>query len=488
MLKQMFATKSLEMLQEEMDYGEHRLRRILGPVALTSLGVGAIIGAGIFVIVGLAARDYAGPSLILSFVVAGLGCTFAALCYAEFAAMTPVAGSAYTYAYASLGEFAAWIIGWDLILEYSVASAAVAHGWSEYFLKFLEIFNLHFPAFLASDPISSKGAAWINLPAFLIIWVITIILVKGIKESAGFNAAMVILKLGIVLVVICGGVFLVKPANWTPFIPPEFGYAGIMAGAAYVFFAYIGFDSISTHAEEAVNPKKDVPIGIIASLAICTVLYILVAAVLTGMVPYKEIDIGAPLASAFAVHGWNTITIIISIGAVAGITSVLLVMLLSQPRVFLAMARDGLMPRSIFAAVHPVFKTPHRATILTGTAVSLLAAFIPLGILAKLVNIGTLLAFTIVCASVLIMRNARPDHPRPFRCPLVPLIPVLGILFNVGMMIALGWENWLRLIIWLAIGFFIYFLYGRHHSVLSKEREEERDELHSRYEADHSKD
>ncbi len=485
----MLATKSLEMLQEEMDSGEHRLRRILGPVALTSLGVGAIIGTGIFVLVGLTAKTMAGPSLMLSFVVSGLGCGFAAFCYAEFAAMTPVAGSAYTYAYATLGEVFAWIIGWDLILEYAVGSATVAHGWSKYFLKLLEVFHIHVPSFLANDPLTVKNtietlppiiqgayigggcpiSAWFNLPAFLIVWIITIILVKGIRESAGFNSAMVIFKLIIVFIVIVAGAFLVDPKNWNPFIPPEFGWPGVMTGAAYVFFAYIGFDSISTHAEEAINPKKDVPIGIVASLGICTLLYIAVAAVLTGMVPYKMIDVEAPVASAFSVHGWNFIVFIVALGAITGITSVLLVMMLSQPRIFLAMSRDGLMPKHIFAVVHPVFKTPHRATLLMGVVVSLGASLVPLEDLAHLVNIGTLLAFTIVCASVWLMRHMRPDHPRPFRCPMVPLIPILGIAFNLGMMIYLGWMTWLRLFIWLFIGFIIYLLYGRHNSVMHKQ-------------------
>ncbi|MEQ8221777.1 MAG: amino acid permease [Candidatus Eremiobacterota bacterium] len=489
LFKQMFATKSLEMLQEEMDSGEHRLRRILGPVALTSLGVGAIIGTGIFVLVGLTAKTMAGPSLMLSFIVSGLGCAFAAFCYAEFAAMTPVAGSAYTYAYATLGEVFAWIIGWDLILEYAVGSATVAHGWSKYFLKLLEVFNLHVPGYLTNDPLTTKhivthlpamvqgayigsGApvsSWFNLPAFLIVWIITIILVKGIRESAGFNSAMVIFKVAIVFVVIIAGSFFIDTKNWHPFIPPEFGFPGVMKGAAYVFFAYIGFDSISTHAEEAVNPKRDVPIGIVASLAICTLLYILVAGVLTGMVPYKMIDIEAPVASAFSAVGWNSIVFIVSLGAIAGITSVLLVMMLSQPRIFLAMSRDGLMPKHIFAVVHPVFKTPHRATLLMGIVVSLGASLVPLEDLAYLVNIGTLLAFVIVCASVWLMRHVRPDHPRPFKCPWVPVVPFLGIAFNLGMMVYLGWMTWLRLFVWLFIGFIIYILYGRHHSVMHKQ-------------------
>jgi APA family basic amino acid/polyamine antiporter len=465
-------TKSVEVLLAELA-GEHQLRRVLGPVALTALGVGAIIGAGIFVLTGFAANQYAGPALALSFVIAGIGCALAALCYAEFAAMVPVAGSAYTYAYATLGELFAWIIGWDLVLEYAVASSTVAHGWSHYFVSFLGIFGVELPAMWIQNPFDYDPASgtWIltgavcNVPAGLVVLLVTIVLVIGIRESATFNAAMVVLKLVVVLFVIALGAGYVETRNWTPFMPN--GVPGVLKGAAYIFFAYIGFDSVSTHAEEARNPQRDVPIGIIASLLVCTVLYILVAGVLTGMVPYDKIDIDAPVARAFGARGLHTAEFLISLGAVVGITSVLLVLLLSQARVLLAMARDGLIPKSFFAAVHPRFRTPHKATILTGVIVAIIGAIFPLKLLADLVNIGTLMAFVIVCAAVIVMRRTNPQLHRPFRTPLVPWVPLAGIGMNMAMMFSLGWENWLRLAGWLLIGFVIYFAYGRHHSVLA---------------------
>jgi basic amino acid/polyamine antiporter, APA family len=492
-MKQIFARKPLELLLEEMK-GENRLRRILGPVALTSLGVGAIIGTGIFVLTGVAAHDKAGPAIILSFVVAGIACVFAALCYAEFASMVPVAGSAYTYAYATLGELFAWIIGWDLILEYAVASATVAHGWSAYFQDLIGIFGFKISPNLQRAPfdfnpdtglLASTGTV-LDLPAIIIAAIITVILVKGIKESTSFNATMVIIKLVVVLFVIVVGAFYVVPENWQPFAP--FGYTGIsffgktlfgqeglggapvgmLAASATIFFAYIGFDSISTHAEEAKNPKRDVPIGIITSLLLCTVLYIAVAAIITGMVPYDKINIDAPVSNAFAQVGLPWAQLLISFGALAGITSVLLVMMLSQPRIFLAMARDGLVPPSIFGAVHDKFRTPWKSTILTGIFVAILGGFLPLRILAELVNIGTLFAFVIVCAAVLIMRKTHPKADRPFRAPFVPLVPILGIATCLLLMFSLPEENWLRLFIWLAIGACIYVFYGRKHSVMHK--------------------
>jgi basic amino acid/polyamine antiporter, APA family len=495
MRKQLFATKPLAMLLEEMK-GENRLRRILGPVQLSSLGVGAIIGTGIFVLTGQAAHDKAGPALILSFVVSGIACVFAALCYAEFASMVPVAGSAYTYAYATMGELFAWIIGWDLVLEYTVVSATVAHGWSAYFQDFIGIFGLKIPHGLHTAPfdynpalgkIVSTGTI-LDLPAIIITIVITFILVKGIRESASFNATMVGIKVVIVLMVIGVGAFYVNPANWHPFAP--FGFSGLsffgktlvgqtdaggqplgmLAGAAIIFFAYIGFDSVSTHAEEAKNPQKDVPIGIVASLAICTVLYILVSAILTGMVPYHQINIDAPVSDAFRQVGLPWAQFLISLGALAGITSVLLVMMLSQPRVLLAIARDGLLPASIFGAIHEKFRTPWKSTILTGIVVAILGAFLPLRILAELTNIGTLLAFVIVCISVLIMRYTNPNAERPFRAPFGIVVPILGIAFCLMLMFSLPGQNWLRLFVWLAIGFVIYFGYGRFHSVMAKDR------------------
>ncbi|MBI5375045.1 MAG: amino acid permease [Candidatus Schekmanbacteria bacterium] len=490
---QLFIKKPIKLLLEEMA-GEHQLRRILGPVQLTSLGVGAIIGTGIFVLTGVAAHDITGPALMLSFVVSGLACIFAALCYAEFASMVPVAGSAYTYTYATMGELFAWIIGWDLVLEYAVASSTVAHGWSKYFQDLLSVFGLKLPRFIANAPFDynpqtgtfiATGNGF-DLPAIVIVAIITMVLIKGIKESASFNAAMVILKVLIVFFVIGVGAFYVNPDNWHPFAP--FGLTGIsffgktvagqtgkggeplgmMAGAAIIFFAYIGFDSISTHAEEAKNPKRDIPISIISSLILCTFLYIAVSAVLTGMVRYDEININAPVSNAFGKVGLPWAQFLISIGAITGITSVLLVMMLSQPRVLLAMARDGLLPSKFFGAVHKRFRTPWKSTILTGIFVGLLAAFVPLRILAELVNIGTLLAFVIVCGAVLIMRKTNPDAERPFRAPFVPLVPILGILICLMLMFSLPAENWLRLFVWLAIGLVIYFCYGRKHSVMAR--------------------
>ena len=487
----LFAKKPVQQLLEEME-GENRLRRVLGPVQLSSLGIGAIIGTGIFVLTGVAAHDKTGPALILSFVVAGLACIFAALCYAEFASMVPVAGSAYTYAYATLGELFAWIVGWDLVLEYAVASATVAHGWSHYFQDFIGIFNVHLPNVLTNAPFDfspdtgqliSTGK-FLDFPALVITAIITAILVKGIQESASFNAAMVGVKLVIVFMVIIVGGMYVDTRNWHPFAP--FGLTGVaffgntilgqtgkggeplgmLAGAAKIFFDYIGFDSVSTHAEEARNPRRDVPIGIISSLIICTLLYIAVSAVLTGMVPYDKINIDAPVSNAFAQVGLTWAQFLISLGALTGITSVLLVLMLSQPRVMLAMARDRLIPPSFFGAIHDRFRTPWKSTILTGIFVAVLGSLLPLRILAELVNIGTLLAFVIVCAAVLIMRRTNPELHRPFKAPLFPWTPILGIAICLLLMLSLPSENWLRLIVWLLIGFTIYFTYGKKHSAL----------------------
>src|SRR5713226_477045 len=510
MASQLFRTKPLSLLLEEM-MGENRLRRILGPVQLTALGVGAIIGTGIFILTGVAAHDRTGPALMLSFVMAGLACVFAALCYAEFASMVPVAGSAYTYAYATLGELFAWIIGWDLILEYAVGSATVAHGWSAHFQEFIPIFHEGISAIPAKIPhifhsapinycvnVDVKGGcphtgfvatgSYFDLPAILITFILTVILVKGIRESASFNAIMVGIKLIIVLMVIGIGVFYINPANWHPFAPHGytgvsfFGHTllgehaeggqplGMFAGAAIIFFAYIGFDSVSVHSEEARKPAKDVPIGIIASLIICTILYILVAGVLTGMVPSKDINIDAPVVDAFRRAGLTWMQYLVAFGAMTGITSVLLVMMLSQPRVMLALGRDGLVPNSFFGAIHPKFRTPWKSTILTGLFVASMAGLIPLSILAEMTSIGTLFAFVIVCGAVLVMRRTNPNANRPFRAPLVPLIPILGILTCLLLMFSLPAENWYRLIIWLVIGFNIYFLYGRRHSVMSDQR------------------
>jgi basic amino acid/polyamine antiporter, APA family len=493
-LKQLFHTKSLKVLLEDMKESES-LHRALGPVALTALGVGAIIGAGIFVATGEAAKNTAGPALMVSYAVAGLTCVFAALCYAEFAAMAPVAGSAYTYAYATLGEIFAWIIGWDLILEYAVGAATVANGWSGYFKEVLGIFHLKLPLIISNSPIiynKTTGAfeqtgAWVNLPAVIITGIVTIILVRGIKESANFNALMVFIKLAAVLFVILVGAFYIVPENWKPFAP--FGWTGLgffgqpvlgnstpkgeplgmLAGAAIIFFAYIGFDSVSTHAEEAKNPQRDVPIGIIVSLVLCTLLYIAVVAVLTGMVKYDKLDPNAGVSSAFKSAGLPWAEFIIASAGVAGITSVLLVMMLSAPRVFMAMARDGLVPKKFFADIHPKYKTPWKSTILIGLFVATLSGLLPIDMLLHLTNIGTLFAFVIVCAAVLVMRRTNPNAVRPFRCPMVPLIPVLGILSCLMLMFSLPFANWIRLFIWLALGMVIYFSYGMWNSVVGKQ-------------------
>jgi APA family basic amino acid/polyamine antiporter len=492
--------------------GDHRLKRALGPVTLTALGIGAIIGAGIFVSTGAAARNIAGPVLMISYVAAGITCIFAALCYAEFASMAPVAGSAYTYAYTTLGELMAWIIGWDLVLEYAVGSATVANGWSSYFQAVLAKLNIYLPGFLSGPPYTydeasghiipniikrtingqevNFGQGMINLPAILIVFIVTAVLVKGISESARFNALMVIIKVAAVIFVIAVGAFYVNPENWTRNFAPH-GYGGfsvfgirkwsigwddtagkplgMLAGAAIIFFAYIGFDSVSTHAEEAKKPQRDVPIGIMASLVVCTVLYVAVVAVLTGMVPFNQIDEGAGVSSAFKTIGLGWAEGIIATAGVAGITSVLLVMMLSGPRVFLAMARDGLVPQKFFADVHPRYRTPWKSTIAIGLFVSVLAGLLPITALLELANIGTLFAFAIVCGAVLIMRKTNPDAVRPFRCPFVPVVPILGIICCLVLMLSLPVGNWVRLVVWLAIGLVIYFTYGRFHSTLGKE-------------------
>jgi APA family basic amino acid/polyamine antiporter len=509
--KQLWARKPLEKLLPEAE-GEAGLRRVLGPVTLTALGVGAIIGAGIFVTTGRVAREEAGAAIVVSYAIAGFGCAMAALCYAEFAAMVPVAGSAYTYAYATLGELFAWIIGWDLVLEYAMSCATVASAWSGNLDEVLQAtFGWRIPTVIATDPFSAPGA-WINLPAVLVMALTTAVLVRGISESARVNAVLVGVKLAVTLLVIAFGVAYVSRSNWFgipvearevpadpaakwgvlgllglnrwllpldesvrgPFAP--YGLSGIMVGASIVFFSYLGFDSLSTHAEEARRPQRDVPIGILTSLGLCTALYIAVSAVITGMVPYPEINVRAAVAAAFTdladreKSAWlRLLAVLISGGALAGITSVLLVTFLSQSRIFLAMARDRLLPPRIFAAVHPRYRTPHLSTMLTGAIVCLFAAFTPIGQLQNLVNIGTLMAFIIVCAAVLILRRRRPDVPRPFRCPLLYVVAPLGMAMNFLMMLFLPWDTWLRLVVWLAIGLAIYFSYGHRQSELGRE-------------------
>jgi APA family basic amino acid/polyamine antiporter len=481
-----FRRKPVALLMDEMHGGE-RLHRRLGPFALMSLGIGATIGTGLYVSTGIVAREVAGPSLMLSFLLAAVGCGFAALCYSELASMVPVAGSAYTYAYATLGELIAWIIGWDLILEYAIGSCFVANGWSGYFDSLLQnMFHIHLDPRLLSPPWDydlgqqafilkyvtlsngSHALAWLNLPAVLVTFLITIVLVIGIKESAGFNVAMVLINVGVVFTVIGVGVSYIEPANWKPFLHQDHGWRGVALGAARIFIAYVGFDSISTHAEEARRPQRDLAIGIMGALMVCTVLYVAVAAVLTGMVPYREIDIAAPLAAALQSRGLTYAGGLVTIGILAGMTSSLLVGNLSQPRILLAMARDGLLPLSFFGAVHPTFKTPWKSTILVGVVVALGGALAPLGFLAELVSIGTLFAFVIVSAAVWILRISDPAVSRPFRVPFAPFVSLMGVLVNGTLMFWLGHDNWIRLLVWLMVGMLIYLGYSRHHSVLGR--------------------
>jgi basic amino acid/polyamine antiporter, APA family len=468
-------TKSIEQLVGDVEHGTKTLRRTLTAFDLTLLGIGAIIGTGIFVLTGTAAANQAGPGIVLSYVMAGLACGFAALCYAEFAAMIPIAGSAYTYSYATLGEVFAWMIGWDLILEYAVGSMTVAVGWSGYFQRILAGFGIHLPAWMTAAPGTQVvlpdggiATAVFNLPAMLIVLGIMVLLVIGVRESARFNAVMVTVKLAAVLFFIVVGASYVKPENWSPFAP--YGWSGIMTGAAVVFFAYIGFDAVSTTAEEAKNPSRDLPIGIIASLFICTALYLIVAGVLSGIVPVVQYRndvqfLNAPVGYALAVINKDWAAGLVSAGAVAGITSVLLVMLMSQPRIFFSMSRDQLLPAGV-SKVHPRFKTPYITTIITCVIVALVAGFVPIQILGEMTSIGTLFAFVIVSVAVPVLRAKRPDAQRPFKVPGGPIIPVLGVLSCVYLMVSLSVMTWVRFLVWLDIGMLIYWFYGRTHSTL----------------------
>ncbi len=478
---------------------ERSLRRTLGPLHLTALGVGAIIGAGIFVLTGVAAALYAGPAVPVSMVVAGVACGFAGLCYAEMASAVPVAGSAYTYAYATLGEIVAWIIGWDLILEYAMGAATVGVGWSATFVSFLRLVGIDVPGSLASAPLAfctatqaARGvggcatAGWhatgalLNLPAVFIILAITAILVIGIRESARFNSLIVIVKTAVLLVFVVAGYRYVQAANWQPFIPPntgvfgEFGWSGVLRGSGLIFFAYIGFDAVSTASQEARNPQKDMPVGILASLGICTLLYCLVSLVLTGLISYKELNVPSPVIMVVErVPQLAWFRPVITLGAVLGLGSTILVMLLGQSRVFYAMSRDGLLG-GWAGRVHPRFRTPYLSTIYTGIAVAAFTGLFPIQILGQLVNIGTLLAFVLVCGGVWMLRHTRPDLERPFKTPWVPVVPILGILTCLGLMAMLPLDTWIRLLVWLVIGFAIYFGYGRKHSFLTAKDVEER--------------
>jgi APA family basic amino acid/polyamine antiporter len=481
-----FATKSIEQIKQEQlgREGTGGLQRVLGPNQLIMLGVGAIIGTGIFVLTGQAAAANAGPAIVLSMVLAGLTSALAALCYSEFAATVPVAGSAYTYAYATLGEFIAWVIGWDLILEYALGAATVAVGWSGNFVTLLGQLGLSFPAALSAAPgtvVPVAGGdpvtAVFNVPAVLVTIAVTALLMVGISESAKVNSIIVVVKVAVVLVVIGAGAMFIDPANWRPFVPEntgrfgEYGWSGVLRGAGVIFFAYIGFDAVSTSAQEARNPQRDMPIGILGSLAVCTVLYVLVSGVMVGLVPYQAMlnepaplvvaveaaadrAVGTPWAATMAV-----VKVLVTVGALAGLSSVMVVMMMAQPRIFLAMSRDGLMPKWA-GRVHPRYHTPHVSTIVTGVVVAIAAGLTPIGTLGNLVSIGTLMAFVIVSLGIIVLRRTRPDLPRPFRMRMVPLLPMLSAAVSFLLMLSLPWETWERLIIWMALGVIFYFVYG----------------------------
>ncbi|MBL8076125.1 MAG: amino acid permease [Nitrospira sp.] len=467
-----FRTKPIDQILADAERPEHRLKKTLTAWDLTALGIGAIIGTGIFVLVGTAIvgdahRPGAGPGIVLSFVLSGVTCALAALCYAEFSAMIPVAGSAYTFSYATLGEFLAWLTGWNLILEYGVACVAVAIGWSGYFNKLLKLAGLELPYWATNPPQWAGGpeGSIANFPAAIIVLLVTTILVIGIKESARAAGMIVLLKLVVILFFIAVGVPAVNRENWTPFMPN--GFEGVRAAAAIIFFAYIGFDAVSTAAEEAKNPQRDVPFGILGSLSVCTVLYISVAAVLTGLVPVGQIDIHAPVAEALTLVGFKWGAAIVAIGAVAGITSVLVVMMLGQIRVFFAMSRDQLLSPSL-SMVHGRFGTPHRATLLTGVAVAILSAFFQIGDAADMTNIGTFFAFVLVSFGVMLLRYTKPHQPRPFRLPFMPLVPLLSIGACLYLMAGLPWATWIRFGVWTAVGILVYIGYGMKHSRLSR--------------------
>lgn len=479
MLKQLLARKTDFTSIDDTTHGPG-LRRTLGPWGLTALGIGAVIGGGIFVITGQAAAEHAGPAIILAFVIAAICCSFTALCYAEFATLIPMSGSSYSYAYATLGELVAWFIGWNMVLEYGVSASAVAVSWTGYFVSLVDHFGIHLPAELTSAPLAYQGGhlvatgALFNLPAVAIVMALTWLCYVGIRESSGANLAMVILKVGLIVIVIAAGWHYVNPDYWHPFIPPnqspeKYGWSGIMRAATLVFFAYIGFEATSTAAQEAKNPQRDLPIATLASLAICTVLYIGIAAVITGLLPFDQLGTAEPVVTAVKAHaelGW--LRWVVEVGALIGLSSVVLVMIIAQPRIFMIMGRDGLLP-PVFAKIHPRYHTPHINTLITGIGIAALAAVFPLEVLGDLVSMGTLIAFVAVCAGVLILRKTRPDLPRTFRVPWAPVTCVLGVLCCLALLYWENWYQWLLLGIWTVIGMAIYFGYGRRHSQLRQQ-------------------
>jgi basic amino acid/polyamine antiporter, APA family len=465
----LFVTKRLESILADAE--KESLKRSLGAGQLVALGIGAIIGAGIFSLTGTAAANFAGPGIALSFVIAAVGCTFAGFCYSEFSTMIPIAGSAYTYAYATLGEIIAWIIGWALVLEYAVGAAAVSVSWSATVDEILRSFGINLPQALIHSPFDPTPGV-INLPATLVIVAISLVLIVGMQESARFNAVIVVVKVAVVVLFIAIGYFFINRANYHPFIPPntgkfgEFGWSGVVRGAGRIFFAYIGFDAVSTAAQETRNPKRDMPIGILGSLGICTLLYILYGFVLTGLVNYKNLNVAAPLAVAVKQfpHSYTFMGFVLTVGSLLGLTSVVLVMLLGQSRVFYSMSRDGLMPK-LFSDLHPSFRTPWKSNLALMVFTGLLGSYVPINNLGDITNIGTLFAFVLVCAGIIVMRRTRPDLPRPFRTPMVPALPILGMVVNLALMAILSSITWIAFLSWMALGLVVYFAYSRRHSI-----------------------